>query len=146
MKSIYIKKSKDLRLEPRTFSPTPPAIEISIPWVIIVTFPPVRTLNELHFSSSPFPYFAYWLKGLSPQSRCFASVIFGSRSHRFASTPAFALPRLASATVGKTSLRRPQGLPCDCHLPLGPWTWSTLPTHPPLGLVQLLCYSYLPLP
>ena len=36
----------------------------------------------------PSPLFCLWLKGLSPRSRCFASVIFGSRLHRFASTPA----------------------------------------------------------
>ena len=87
--------------------------------------------NHRHFSTTthsqwaalyllPSPLFCLWLKGLFPRSRCFASVIFSSRSHRFASTSAFALPRLASATVGNTSLRRPRGLPCDCHLPPGP--------------------------
>ena len=46
----------------RTISTTPPAIEISTPWEIIVTFPPPRTLSELYSSSSPLPYFAFGLR------------------------------------------------------------------------------------
>ena len=48
----------------RTISTTPPAIEISPPWEIIVTFPPPRPLSELHFSTTLFPYFADGLRNL----------------------------------------------------------------------------------
>ena len=41
---------------------TPEAIEISTPWEIIVTFPPPRTLSELHSASSHLPYFAFGLR------------------------------------------------------------------------------------
>ena len=46
----------------RTISTTPPAIEISTLWEIIVTFPPPRTLSELHSSSSLLSYFVFGLR------------------------------------------------------------------------------------
>ena len=69
----------------RTIFLTAPAIEISTPWEIIVTFPPPRTLRELDSSSSPLPYFAFGLRDflLSCVTLLLLSLVLG----RIASLP-----------------------------------------------------------
>ena len=77
----------------RTISPTPPAIEIPTPWEIILTFPPPRTLSELHSPSSHLPYFGFGLRDclLGRVALLLLSLVFG----RIASLPTLILLCLA---------------------------------------------------